>query len=156
MRGYVVAVSFVVIAGCGGSTPGQPGSDAGDVDGSRGGDDASSDGSIQVACGNPVAVSFRSDVAPLINHCGAEGCHGGIVGQSATWPYNQLVNVAATECSDSRMIVKPGDPANSYLIQKLVGVNMCSGVRMPRLGTPLSDTDVKKIEDWICQGAANN
>jgi hypothetical protein len=148
MRSRVVAISFLVTAGCGGGTSGQPASDSG-------ASDASPDASLHIACDNPVAVSFSTDVAPLINHCGAEGCHGGILGKPS-WPYAQLVNVATTECTDGRVIVKPGDPASSYLIQKLVGVDLCSGVRMPRLGTPLTDAGVKKIEDWICQGAANN
>jgi hypothetical protein len=151
MRTTIVTICFGVIASCGGSSS-RPVTDAGDVDGPG----AGIDGSVQVACDNPTPVSFHTDVAPLINHCGAEGCHGGLIGQPLTWPYAQLVNVATNECTDARVIVKPGDPANSYLIQKLVGVNMCKGVRMPKLGGPLSDASVKKIEDWICQGAANN
>ncbi|TMQ04863.1 MAG: hypothetical protein E6J90_50455 [Deltaproteobacteria bacterium] len=99
-------------------------------------------------------MSFRTDIAPLIGHCGGEGCHGGIT--LMTWPYQALINVPAADCTDGRVIVKPGDATNSYLLQKLAGVQMCSGVRMPRLGTPLSDASMQKIADWICQGAPNN
>jgi hypothetical protein len=114
---------------------------------------AGADANLEITCNNPSAVSFQTDVAPLINHCGGELCHGGL---GPSWRYSVLVNVATTECSDQRVIVKPGDPAASYLIQKLAGINMCNGERMPKLGTAFPDADMRKIEDWICEGAANN
>jgi hypothetical protein len=54
------------------------------------------------------------------------------------------------------VIVKPGDPSASYLVDKLLGVDLCSGARMPPQGTPLSDASMATIAAWICQGAANN
>lgn len=120
-----------------------------------GADRGSPDASIQTACQTAGAVvSFKSDVVPLIGHCSGELCHGSLA--PLTWPRAQLVNVPATDCPDDRVIVKPGDPANSYLIDKLTGVNMCSGVRMPKLRLPLSEADVAKIAAWICQGALDN
>src|SRR5947209_8653435 len=78
----------------------------------------------QIACSSSSPVSFKTDVAPLIGHCSGEGCHG--LGRLQTWPYQALVNVVAA-CSDGRVIVKPGDPGNSYLVQKLLGAGMCTG-----------------------------
>ena len=98
------------------------------------------------------AVSFVHDVAPLVDHCGGELCHGGV---GLSWPYASLVNQPATECA-SRMLVKPGDATNSYLVQKLGGIDMCSGTQMPKLGTPLSADQIATVATWICQGAANN
>ena len=60
------------------------------------------------------------------------------------------------QCADQRLIVKPGDPANSYLIQKLVGSEMCFGVRMPKMGEPLPAASIQTLVNWICQGAPNN
>jgi hypothetical protein len=97
-------------------------------------------------------VSYQHDVVPLIGHCGGEQCHGGI-GQS--WQYASLVGVATTECHDGRELVVPGDPANSYLIQKLEGAHLCMGVRMP-IGGALSQPQIDTIATWICQGADNN
>jgi len=109
----------------------------------------------QIACPSSGPISFKTDVVPLIGHCSAaDGCHG--VGRLLTWPYQALINVAAADCSDQRVIVKPGDPSASYLVDKLLGVSLCSGARMPLQGAPLSDADMAKIEAWICQGAANN
>jgi hypothetical protein len=114
----------------------------------------SPDGGGSGSCSKSAAtVSFQHDVVPLIGHCGSEQCHGGIVG--TTWPYASLVNQPATECSN-RKLVAPGDPNGSYLVQKLDGVDMCSGSRMPRFGTPLTADQMTTITTWICQGAANN
>jgi hypothetical protein len=98
-------------------------------------------------------ISFAHDVQPLVGHCGGELCHGGF---GTSWPYSALVNVKTTQCDDGRVFVKPGDPANSYLIQKLDGTSMCMGVRMPKAGSLLSPADMQTLESWICQGAPNN
>ena len=142
-------LALVVTVACGGNDRSPP-----DVPDASGSDGSGSDASIMINCNTTPTMSFRTDIVPLIGHCSGEACHG--LGTLMTWPYQALINVAAADCTDGRVIVKPGDPANSYLVQKLAGVQMCSGVRMPRLGTPLSDASMQKIEDWICQGAPNN
>ena len=117
-------------------------------------------------------VSFKADVAPLVGTCMGQMCHTGPTqsencgsGQSGcvTFPYSTLVNVKAMECSDGRLLVKPGDSANSYLIQKLRGVDMCTCCRMPletaiplKQAPPLTDAQIQTIADWIDQGAPNN
>jgi hypothetical protein len=97
-------------------------------------------------------MSFSRDVAPLLDHCGNMDCHG----PGTTWPYASLVSAAATECDPARVIVTPGDVAHSYLIDKLSGHDMCTGVQMPKMGTPLAQDQVDAIASWIAQGAANN
>ena len=112
------------------------------------------DSSVTVACDSHAGtVSFTTDVVPLIGHCGGEICHGGI---GTSWPYASLVNVATMQCTDQRVIVKPGDPMNSYLIQKLDNFDICMGVRMPKAGEPLTAAQLQTLVDWICQGAPNN
>lgn len=69
--------------------------------------------------------------------------------------YADLVNVAASECAAGRMRVVPGDPANSYLVQKLEGVSLCSGTQMPKTGS-IPASDITTIKAWICNGAPNN
>jgi hypothetical protein len=67
------------------------------------------------------------------------------------------VNVAAPECSQpSLKYVDPGSPSTSYIMDKLMGTNLCSGSQMPLGGDPLSTADVEVIADWICEGALNN
>ncbi len=104
-------------------------------------------------CTGAATVSFKTDVMPLIDHCGGELCHGGL---GPSWPYAAIVNKPTSECTDHRMLVAPGDPANSYLMQKLEGTNLCMGERMPRGGPYFKAADLKTINDWICNGAPNN
>lgn len=112
------------------------------------------DGSVTVEClRHDRPVAFQADVVPIIGHCGSELCHGGL---GTSWPYASLVNVATMQCADQRLLVKPGDPMNSYLIQKLDNFDICMGVRMPKLGEPLPAGELQILIDWICQGAPNN
>lgn len=69
--------------------------------------------------------------------------------------YNLLVGVPSTEVP-SLLRVKPGDPANSYIIQKLQGT-AAVGARMP-FGCPatqpcLSASTIAFIQQWITNGA---
>jgi hypothetical protein len=69
--------------------------------------------------------------------------------------YAQLVN-APTRSPVGKTRVVPGDPGNSYLINKLVGVGI-NGNRMPNNGPPyLTDGQVLVIKRWIEIGAPNN
>jgi hypothetical protein len=70
--------------------------------------------------------------------------------------YANLVNVTATECSDGRKRVLPGQPSQSYLVEKLMGVSLCFGTPMPKAGSLLPSAEIQTIADWICEGAPNN
>jgi hypothetical protein len=113
-------------------------------------------------CGCPGdGVSFGAQVEPLLaNNCSTMGCHGfpapaaGLdlrVGNA----FGDLVGVPSSQCND-RLLVAPGQPANSYLMDKLLGVNLCFGTKMPKTGAPLSDADIATISEWICRGASEN
>ena len=70
--------------------------------------------------------------------------------------FGALVNVASRQKSGAIMVV-PGDPDNSYLIQKLEGTSGIVGLRMPRNGPPfLGDGQVQIIRRWILLGAKND
>jgi hypothetical protein len=98
-------------------------------------------------------VSYLDDVVPVFGkNCSGEVCHSGSWGGSGA--YQGLVDVAARECCDGRKLVRPGDPTGSYVIQKLRGIDLCDGGRMP-LGRTIDERDVATIEDWICEGAPN-
>jgi hypothetical protein len=66
------------------------------------------------------------------------------------------VNQISEECSDLRLDVKPGDPEHSYVIDKLTGRNICSGVPMPRGEPMLPAAQIQTLYDWICEGAPQN
>jgi hypothetical protein len=65
--------------------------------------------------------------------------------------FNFLVGVPSTEVP-SLMRVKPGDPDNSYIIQKLEG-HAAVGVQMPKGEAPLSTATIAFVREWITNGA---
>jgi hypothetical protein len=70
--------------------------------------------------------------------------------------YANLVNVASTGKPGAIRVI-PGDPTNSYLVQKLLGSPGIVGLRMPRSGPPyLTDAQISQIQAWIAAGALNN
>ena len=91
------------------------------------------------------------------------GCHNGAGSSlpgvqnltSAAATYKSLVNVASIE-QPTVLLVKPGNPATSYLIQKLEGTPGITGVRMPDRGPYLSQATIDQIESWITAGAPND
>jgi hypothetical protein len=111
-------------------------------------------------CGT-ATVSFSGAVQPIFtSKCATMACHGGVMppegldlrtGKS----YAKLVGVTATECSDGRMRVLPGAPDQSYLVDKLLGIDLCFGSKMPKTGG-VADADIATISNWICEGAPND
>ena len=66
------------------------------------------------------------------------------------------MSVVADQCGAGQLLVAPGDPGASYLINKLTGVGMCFGSRMPKGGASLSSGDIDTIRAWIGAGAADD
>ena len=54
------------------------------------------------------------------------------------------------------MLVDPGSPSTSYLMQKLLGTDICTGTQMPKAGASLPSGDIDLIAAWICVGAPDN
>ena len=103
------------------------------------------------------AVNAAAVKTILVDNCATAGCHdvGGGGGDSFdiptddTW-YTDLVNIDATTepMGGNQIRVVPGSAADSYLINKLTGVNI-GGSQMPLGGTPLSAGQIDTIENWI-------
>jgi len=93
------------------------------------------------------------------------GCHNGSQPPGGALPgamdlragssFASLVNVASLEQTALRR-VKPSDPDNSYVIQKLEGTAGISGSRMPFGGPFLDQATIDQIKSWITSGAPNN
>jgi hypothetical protein len=107
-------------------------------------------------------VSFSMDVAPILaNNCAQGGCHATMAPKegmslTSTRAFDSLVGVTAAQCDDGRQRVEPGNVAGSYLIDKLLGVDLCKGTRMPKAGQSLPEDDIETIGAWICNGAPDN
>ena len=70
--------------------------------------------------------------------------------------YEQIVSVAGRGKAGTFRII-PGDPENSYLIQKLLGSAGISGRRMPNNGPPyLTDGQILIIQRLVAIGAPRN
>ena len=69
--------------------------------------------------------------------------------------YNNVVNVPSRNKAGATLII-PGDPENSYLVQKLEGNSGITGVRMPLGGPYLTDGQLLVLKTWIQRGAPNN
>ncbi len=94
-------------------------------------------------------VSFARDIAPiLIANC--SGCHIG--GMRFSGNFNMTTFQGFLRGGDSGPPVKPGDPADSLLVQKLLG--KAGGERMPARKPPLEADVIAKIETWIKEGVA--
>ncbi len=98
--------------------------------------------------------SIRENV--LAVNCAFSGCHSGSfapfgLAMDADVAYSNLVNVMSGQQADV-VRVAPGDPDNSYLIQKLEGTATI-GLQMPRGATPLPAETIQIIRDWIANGA---
>lgn len=65
--------------------------------------------------------------------------------------FSLLVNVPSTEVP-SIVRIKPGDPNNSYLIQKIEG-HASVGAQMPFGGPPLAADVIAAIRQWVSDGA---
>ena len=91
--------------------------------------------------------------------CATSGCHAGASAPQglrldAASSFGLLVNVASMEVP-SLLRVAPGDPDDSYLIQKLEGT-AAVGERMPLGGPPLEQAAIDVIRQWITDGAVDD
>jgi hypothetical protein len=107
----------------------------------------------------PLSADFESIqeniFTPICSVCHAGGSAPEGLRLDAANSYNLLVGVPSTEVP-SLMRVKPGDPDNSYIIQKLEG-HAAVGAQMPD-GCPttqpcLSASTIGFIQQWIMNGA---
>lgn len=74
----------------------------------------------------------------------------------ADFAYNALVNVPSRQKAGAVLVI-PGDPDGSYLVQKLEGAPGIVGLRMPRNGPPhLTSGQMLVIRRWIQNGAQSN
>ena len=117
--------------------------------------------------GNPLAAGSSAPAAlsadfqsiqdnvftPICTRChlGADAPEGLQLDQAHS--YALLVGVPSAEVP-SLDRVKPGDPADSYLIKKLEGASGIVGAQMPFGGPYLPQSTLDVIQQWITNGAA--
>ena len=110
----------------------------------------------------PTFSSIRSEIFDTTDTAGRTACvnchrpQGGTPMNLVADPYAALVNVGSRQKAGAILVV-PGDPDGSYLIQKLEGRSDIVQLRMPRNGPPyLTPGQILVIRRWIEIGAPNN
>jgi hypothetical protein len=108
-------------------------------------------------------IFFPQDIQPILTaKCTNQACHDGsnpAEGMNLTEgnSHENLVGVTANQCEliDNRERVDPTNPENSYLVDKILGVDLCGQTvqRMPAGGEPLSQNEIDAISKWIEDGA---
>lgn len=91
--------------------------------------------------------------------CAVAGCHTGAGAPQGLRldeanSFALLVAVASSEAPAIQRVA-PGDPDNSYLIQKLEGT-ASSGAQMPFGRTPLAQSTIDIVRQWITDGAIDD
>ncbi len=134
------ALIAIILTGCG------AGSGAGlDANGRPGG----------AADSGPLIATFKS-IQDNVFTPACTSCHAGSAAPlglrlESGASYALLVNVPSSQESGV-LRVAPGDPDNSYLVQKLEGT-AGSGARMPLGAPPLPQATIDFIREWIAAGA---
>jgi hypothetical protein len=114
---------------------------------------------------SPTAAAVQPTFADIqqkifSSNCTTRSCHGdagrgGLV-LTPDVAYANLINVPAQNDAakpKGKKRVIPGDPTNSFLLQKLTGPAADEGDLMPQRGGSLSATDIEAIRLWIANGA---
>ena len=163
----VFALSLSLVIGCGDDgTTGPVGDATGSATGTSGdatgaettGDDGGTVGDCDV---EPTLSSITTEYFAL--SCNFSSCHGsggagGLTLDTDTL-HESLVDVAAKHPGAvGKVLVIPGDPANSFLIQKLEGPGASEGSIMPvGISEPLDpECRIQAVRTWIENGALNN
>lgn len=145
-RVFLLICTALILAACGGG-------DGGGGSGTDPGNNNNNNNNVPLG----LEANFNSIQTKLFDTtCAVSGCHLGSSAPhglqlSAGDSYGLLVGVPSGGVPALNR-VEPFDPDNSYLIQKLEGT-AAVGLRMPRGGTPLVQSDIDAIRLWISNGA---
>jgi hypothetical protein len=108
------------------------------------------EGGAAAACnGAPTGVSYSKDIAPIFGGCMGDVCHHPV------WTFENTVGKSTPDCCDGRLLIDPGDPSRSYIVNKLQG-NVCNGRQMPLDPDTITPDQIELIVGWVCEGAPNN
>ena len=86
-------------------------------------------------------------------------CHyeGGPQLPDLTHPFDPETGVVGVTGAYSQVLVEPGDPENSFLMQKVRGTFPTGlGAQMPWWPDAVTEDELATIERWIAEGALDN
>jgi uncharacterized protein (TIGR03118 family) len=134
-----------------------------DADGSVGSSAASAVTVANTAAAQVTLTQLQTQIfTPICSGCHTGGGTSlpGVQNLTAGNTFANIVNVASIE-QPSLLRIKPNDPANSYLVQKILGAPGITGSRMPfgcgSTANPcLDQPTIDLVKTWVSQGALNN
>jgi hypothetical protein len=168
---FALVLCFVLPLGCGGNGGGGSGdgsTTATDGDATTGVDgDATTTGGDAYPGDCTVEPTFSSIQANYFaQSCSFSSCHGdggkqGGLTLDTEESLGNMINVTATHAgaaAKNKVLIVPGDAANSFLYQKLLGPAPDEGGIMPSgQKEPLGpDCQLRAVRDWINDGALDN
>ena len=112
------------------------------------------------ACTSAEAPATFTEVFDEIfsQSCAFSTCHGGSAGApfltDSEAAYTSLVGAESTD-KEGAILVIPGDPDNSYLVQKMEDDSGIEGDAMPP-SSPLGTDVIERVRSWIEDGAQEN
>ena len=110
---------------------------------------------LSVAADPIDSVSYAVDVQPIFTaSCGGGACHINRAANGVNLTTYETV-MASRGTRYGSLIVQPGDPAGSPLVDKILP-DPRFGVRMPSGRAPLRATEIEIIRFWIQDGAVDN
>lgn len=152
LGGSLALTALVLLTGCGAPE------DLNAID-----DAAAQPDDAAAALAKPTFTAVRTKV--LATCGGPVGCHrraffGGGLDLTDAHAYKSLVGAAAS-LAPAKLRVKPGDAANSFLVQKLTNqLTATEGSAMPRSEgghwTQIPADQLSLVKRWIAAGAPNN
>ena len=148
LKGLVALTVLSALAGCAGNGDGLDANGQPIGSGSGSGSGGSTGGGITADF-----ESIQDNVfTPICSRChiGASAPEG--LQLDAAHSYALLVGVSSNE-KPGVLRVKPGDPTNSYMYQKITGASGIVGNPMPLGGPSLPQTTITAIQQWIANGA---
>jgi len=146
-----IAIVTLALAACGGGSGEGLDQNGRPLTGSGGGGGSLAPPVLGLA---PTLDSIQANVFSV--NCAVSGCHFGVAAQQGMrlepgLSAANLINVASPR--DANLIrVIPGNPNDSFIIQKLEGKQLL-GDRMPQGGPYLPQSTIDVVRQWIQDGA---
>ncbi|MCG6118273.1 MAG: hypothetical protein MEQ07_08795 [Aquimonas sp.] len=103
-------------------------------------------------------VDYLTEIQPIweircanchVNHSGSPSAELDL-NEEASWA---ALYAMPSLIAEGRLMVRPGDPGASFLLEKLRCEQPQAGERMPRGRLPIPLTEQALVRDWIAQGA---
>lgn len=105
-----------------------------------------------------IAVDYRTEIQPIweircanchVNHSGSPSAQLDL-NEEESWA---ALYAMPSLIAEGRLMVRPGDPDASFLLEKLRCEQPQVGERMPRGRLPIPLAEQALVRDWIAQGA---